>query len=66
MLTVLRHCFATFLMEAGVDIYTIRKWMGHRNVNTTGRYMHVRSERMRNTISLLSQLKNVEQILNKA
>lgn len=63
---VLRHCFATFLMEANVDIYMIRKWMGHRNVNTTGRYMHVRSERMRDTISLLSQLKNVDQILSKA
>lgn len=63
---VLRHCFATFLMEAGEDIFTIRKWMGHQRLNTTGRYMHVRAERMRNTISLLSQLKNVKQILNKA
>jgi site-specific recombinase XerD len=63
---VLRHCFATFLMEAGEDIFAIRKWMGHQRLNTTGRYMHVRSERMRETISLLSQLKNVSAILNKA
>ena len=28
-------------MEAGVDIYTIRRWMGHTSLVTTGRYMHV-------------------------
>lgn len=38
---VLRHCFATHLMEAGVDIYTIKRWMGHTALVTTGRYMHV-------------------------
>ena len=27
---VLRHCFATHLMEAGVDIYLLKRWMGHR------------------------------------
>ncbi len=43
---VLRHCFATHLMEAGVDIYTIRKWMGHRSLTTTARYMHVTAEHL--------------------
>lgn len=43
---VLRHCFATHLMEAGTDIYTIRRWMGHTSVNTTARYMHVTAEHM--------------------
>ena len=41
---VLRHCFATFLMEQDVDIYTIKRWMGHRAIVTTSRYMHVRQE----------------------
>ncbi len=43
---VLRHCFATHLMEQGVDIYTIKKWMGHRALVTTGRYMHVTPEHL--------------------
>jgi len=43
---VLRHCFATHLMEAGVDIYTIKRWMGHGALVTTGRYMHVSAEHL--------------------
>lgn len=53
---VLRHCFATFLMEQDVDIYTIRKWMGHRSLVTTGRYMHVRREHLRTIKSPLDTL----------
>jgi len=53
---VLRHCFATFLMEANVDIYTIQRWMGHRSVKTTGRYMHLRAEYLRTIKSPLTAL----------
>jgi site-specific recombinase XerD len=48
---VLRHCFATHLMEQGVDIYSIKKWMGHRALATTGRYMHVTSEYLATLVS---------------
>lgn len=50
---VLRHCFATHLMEQGTDIYTIKKWMGHRALTTTGRYMHVSMEHLLKAISPL-------------
>lgn len=53
---VLRHCFATFLMEANVDIYVTKRWMGHRAIQTTGRYMHLRHEHMRNIRSPLDTL----------
>jgi site-specific recombinase XerD len=43
---VLRHCFATHAMEAGTDIYTIKRWMGHGALVTTGRYMHVTAEHL--------------------
>ena len=46
----------TFLMEAGKDIYTIRNWMGHRALVTTGRYMHVRAEHLRTVKSPLDTL----------
>jgi site-specific recombinase XerD len=53
---VLRHCFATHLMEAGTDIYTIRRWMGHTSLVTTGRYMHVTAEHLATIKSPLDAL----------
>ena len=40
-LHTLRHCYATHLLESGVDVYTLQQWMGHRQVETTARYLHL-------------------------
>lgn len=37
----LRHSYATHLLEAGVNIRVIQRYMGHRMLETTMKYLHL-------------------------
>ena len=55
----LRHCFATHLLESGVDLHTIQRLMGHGHVSPTMRYFHLAQTKLTGTTSPLELLDTV-------
>jgi len=42
---VMRHTFATTLLDNGYDLKTVQALMGHSHIRTKGRYLHSTDDR---------------------
>jgi integrase/recombinase XerD len=55
-LHTLRHSYATHLLEAGVDLPSLQRLLGHNQISTTLRYLHLRQSHLQRTPSPLDTL----------
>lgn len=58
----LRHSFATHLLDKGTDIKYIKDLLGHFDIKTTERYLHVSKKQLVNIVSPFDDLWKNEQI----
>jgi site-specific recombinase XerD len=52
----LRHCFATHLLDAGADLPTIQKLLGHADIRDTTIYLHLSRKHLTSVANPLDEI----------
>ena len=56
----LKHSCAVHMLEGGVDVRTIQKALGHKNINNTIRYLDISNDKVNRVQSALDELLGVK------
>ncbi len=57
----LRHHYASSLVSAGVDLFTVSKLLTHKDTKTTQRYAHLADQSLRDAVNLSDRLQEARQ-----
>ena len=49
----LRHTTATRLIDKGIDLYTVKEWLGHSTIQVTERYAHLNPDKLVHAANML-------------
>lgn len=60
----LRHTFASWLVQSGVDLTTLQKLLGHRSYSMTLRYAHLAPEHLASAVRVLDIKNDVVNVVN--
>ena len=61
----LRHTAATRMADAGADVFTLMKILGHSDIRMTARYTHATDSALRRAVGNLDNLDNSAQFSNE-
>ncbi|HJV66244.1 MAG TPA: site-specific integrase [Geomonas sp.] len=53
VLHALRHTTATRLIDKGIDLYTVKEWLGHSTIQVTERYAHLNPDKLVHAVTVL-------------
>jgi integrase len=59
----LRHTFASWQVQDGMDLYTLQKLMGHKSFQMVQRYAHLAPENLKKATNIFNRMDNKEKVI---